>query len=363
MMNNKKGLSDVVTTLIIILLVIVAVGILWVALRGLITKGTTQISNADFTKDLQVQKVTVNSNSVDVKIKLNQGTKIDGVLISISDGTNSQSFERMILFNAQEEKTLNVNYTGIVNKVSVYPIIINDQGQKSTGQVPNVFNEQVPVSNVPTTKQILMGMGVVSWWKFNGDANDEIGNNNGTLNGGTNCNVNGVFGNACNFNSINNYIIIADKDNLNFGTNNFSVSAWIKSGGFFSRGSGLNTILSKGDSKTPAYSLEFDPSNITHFVVGNYANNFATGNGALDNNWHHVVGVRESGVLKIYIDGIKGTDGINQSSATTTSNLVIGDDGNGYRTFTGSVDEVMIFNRALTSDQVQALYNMNLSRS
>jgi hypothetical protein len=43
MLYNKKGLSTVVTTLIIILLVLVAVGIIWIVVRGVIEQGADQV--------------------------------------------------------------------------------------------------------------------------------------------------------------------------------------------------------------------------------------------------------------------------------------------------------------------------------
>lgn len=146
--KNKKGLSDVITTLIIILLVIVAVGILWVVLRNLITKGTDTLSTSDFTTDLQIQKVTINATSVNVKVKLNQGDAIDGVLVSISDGQNSQVFKQLVPINTQEERTFVIEYTGVVKKISVSPIIVSEKGQEQVGQVSNSYDYQNTSSTI-----------------------------------------------------------------------------------------------------------------------------------------------------------------------------------------------------------------------
>ena len=53
MIQNKKGLSTIVTTLIIILLVLVAIGIVWVVVRGVIEEGTSEI-------DIKVKCIDVN---------------------------------------------------------------------------------------------------------------------------------------------------------------------------------------------------------------------------------------------------------------------------------------------------------------
>lgn len=140
-MNTKKGLSDVVTTLIIILLVIVAVGILWVVLRGMIIKGTNQISTTDFTTDLQIQKVIIdNASAISVQVSLNQGESgVDGVLVSISDGNNSVSSEQMTPISVGEEKTLTVLYNGTTKEVTISPIVIDDKGQAKIGQVSDTY--------------------------------------------------------------------------------------------------------------------------------------------------------------------------------------------------------------------------------
>ena len=355
-MNNKKGLSDVVTTLIIILLVIVAVGILWVALRGLITKGTTQINNADFTTDLQIQRVTVNPNSVDVKVKLDQGTKIDGVLISISDGTNSQSFERMILFNSQEEKTINVNYTGVVSKVSVYPIIINDQGQKSTGQIADKFDF--------STKDILTNMGAVSWWKFEGNANDEMGKNPGTINGGVTF-VDGKYGKSASFDGTSGYVQMTNSPSLN-PTSQITISTWIKINSF-----PLDyAMIFDSGSTWPWYGYQLYCNGTGNVVFEMYttADSYVTSRTISTGTWYMLTTTYDGSNYKIYLNGILDSSGAKTGNINYTImvNPTIGKRAPSYGVspyfLNGQIDEPMFFNRALSDTDVKALYNMDLNK-
>ncbi|MEJ6801976.1 MAG: hypothetical protein QNK77_12425, partial [Crocinitomicaceae bacterium] len=82
----------------------------------------------------------------------------------------------------------------------------------SFGQVPNY---------VPTN-------GLVGWWGFNGNANDESGNgNNGTVNGATL--TTDRFGNpnsAYDFDGVDDFIEVLDTPELSFGSDNFSVAIW-----------------------------------------------------------------------------------------------------------------------------------------
>ena len=107
------------------------------------------------------------------------------------------------------------------------------------------FFSQVP-SYVPTN-------GLVGWWPFNGNANDESGNgNNGTVNGATLTtdrfgNSNGAFS----FNGVNSYISVQDSNTLH--QNVFTISSWVNGDEY----NGFKQILSKniGTSNNESINL------------------------------------------------------------------------------------------------------------
>src|SRR3990167_9321273 len=73
-MFRKRGLSGIVTTLIIILLVLVAVGVIWAVVKNLVQKGSEQIELGQFTLDLQIKSAQVeNGNVTVVVVKRNPG--------------------------------------------------------------------------------------------------------------------------------------------------------------------------------------------------------------------------------------------------------------------------------------------------
>jgi hypothetical protein len=73
-MVNKKGMSDVVTNVLIILLVIVAVGILWAFLQPLFTKSGTKLQQAQACLDITLEpvKCVVSGNDANVTVKRNE---------------------------------------------------------------------------------------------------------------------------------------------------------------------------------------------------------------------------------------------------------------------------------------------------
>lgn len=139
-MNNKRGLSTVVTTLIIILLVLVAVGIVWVVISNVIREGTEEISLGKFTVDLRIKSVNVTGGSVDVKIRRNPGKgDLSGIKFIIDDGVDTHVFDEPTTMAELAEQTFSLIYSGIVKEVSIAPILKSDSGKEFIGNEIDSF--------------------------------------------------------------------------------------------------------------------------------------------------------------------------------------------------------------------------------
>lgn len=93
-MNTKKGLSDVVTTVIIIALSLVAIAVVWVVVQGLITSNTdsTKTQSACLNNDFVVESISTNptTNAVNVVVKRTRGEDVfDGVRVNVYNATSS----------------------------------------------------------------------------------------------------------------------------------------------------------------------------------------------------------------------------------------------------------------------------------
>jgi len=73
-----------------------------------------------------------------------------------------------------------------------------------------------------------------------------------------------------------------------------------------------------------------------------------------DGQWHHVVAVYD-GALRIYIDGRLRASSPRQIN-TSTSSLFIGSQAGGIQAAEGAIDDVRIYNRALSATEVKTLY-------
>ncbi len=219
---------------------------------------------------------------------------------------------------------------------------------------------QVP-SYVPTN-------GLVGWWPFNGNANDESGNgNNGTVNGATL--TQDRFGNANNafsFNGTNTFIEVQSSNTLQLN-NNYSISLWFKSN-INNNNSPYNyTILSKINYSGwyGGYEIMTGDINPNGGIIhtGNINGNFVffgPANGVTQGTWYYIVFTFNGSQLRMYSNG-QLIDSLNRTGSIQTGNDPLrfgrrGGSGIYNQWFNGLIDDIGIWNRALTQQEITALY-------
>lgn len=356
--DSKKGLSEVITTLIVIGVSLVAITIIWVVVRNIISSGADEIEVSKFVVDLEIQEVKTSTNGIDIVLKRNAGQgALKEIVFAISDGTNTQTFKQEVNIEELEQKTFTVDYTGPVKTVSVSPV-------SSSGTQGSVADESIQSGY----NAVKLMPGLVSWWKFEGNENDEMGLNNGNDGGSDPELVSGKYGSALEFKNIGEVIIVPDSATLRLENSNMTTVAWVKYIG--NPVGGLRNFVSKGYPRTtiPGYLLGSDQStnNVTFRTNTTLTSSTATTN----NIWYHFSGTQNftlSGnrITRIYLNGAMNKELIGSSALSGTTagrNLEIGANTLGF-TFPANavIDEVMIFNRTLSDSEIQALYNLDLS--
>ncbi len=95
---NKKGLSTIVSTLLIILLVFVAIGILWVVVKNLVTSGSNQLELSSNCIEISVSPLKVVSSGSVYNVTIvretttGSGTEIGGVKLIFSSSTSDSNY-------------------------------------------------------------------------------------------------------------------------------------------------------------------------------------------------------------------------------------------------------------------------------
>ena len=149
---------------------------------------------------------------------------------------------------------------------------------------------------------------------------------------------------------------------FDFGTGNFSVSAWVKFS-YIAKGSTFNAIYTNGGSvvATNTFSLiSHSDMKLLVFVNASYCISTTTFN---QGEWVHVVATRNSGTISLYINGNKTPEDTvtNSNSVTSGQNPIIGFDGTSTRFYDDIIDDVQVYDEALTPDEVEQNYNATKS--
>jgi len=195
--------------------------------------------------------------------------------------------------------------------------------------------------------------GLVGWWPFNSTANDESGNgNNGTVNGAIltadrNLNVDAAY----DFNGSANISLTSLPTS---GSTDFSITGWVKTNEI----SSTKGIASWGQD-SPWNGIYLYITN-TGYLKLDFAYN--GGPQALtfiaDNVWHSITVTCSGGNVQLYIDGSSSGSSLMMYPNINGSNKEIGacTTNSGSNNFIGSLDDIGIWNRALTEAEILALY-------
>lgn len=218
------------------------------------------------------------------------------------------------------------------------------------------------VVSKPSQYNINLQSGLIAWWTMdgadvlNGVALDKSGNskNGNLINIATTTFYKaGKIGQAFNFDGSNDYIK-ASSDIIGMGAS--TTSAWIYARSYGQ--SNMGRIIDNGK-----FILEATSTNSTFgFSSDGFTTQAVAATNALPlNKWVHIVITRNpSGTANFYINGVlSGT--ANQSSGTPiagTTNVIVGNISAANATFDGLIDDVRIYNRALSATEVKQLYNM-----
>ena len=165
---------------------------------------------------------------------------------------------------------------------------------------------------------------------------------------------------AMSFNGVDSYVDAGDFSSLIGQT--VSASMWFKTTSTFSSNEDL---LSFGLQTTGSVSTQrvfFDTSGVLVASINNGGGGFATTSysGLNDGNWHHLVCIWQGGTvtngIKIYVDGSLASQANSTQSLTSAVQFVIGENLHYDSNFDGSIDEVAVWDSALSSCDIKGIY-------
>ncbi len=209
--------------------------------------------------------------------------------------------------------------------------------------------------------------GLVAYYPFNGNANDESGKgNNGTVNGATL--TTDRFGNANSAYSFdgNSMIEVPHSSSIDFTlSQNYSISVWFKPSSTNEGGAIVNKWIDSFDPY-PYYLNCYGAGR----YIGGLPQDSTTCQGASKSYvfdpalFYHIVAVFKADTIKFYLNNTLvaiGKNYLTTGDISNTHNMFIGGrSGRNDRFFNGIIDDIGIWNRALTQKEINSLYTENI---
>jgi hypothetical protein len=261
----------------------------------------------------------------------------------------------------------NIVFNGSIDDVRIYNRAL------SASEITNLYNSQK--KSFPTVSKPTLSDGLVGYWNFDtGAGGSTVYDMSTSTNHGAMVNmdpatdwVDGKVGSgAMDFDGSNEYVNISDSTTWDFLGQNRTVSVWVNIDNYDSQGSGIVSRLSGSPINQSGWTLavEIGTGKVEIFTGSTAGGAFvakSTGGISLD-TWYHLLFTKDSSEnYQIYINGIADGSGT-YSLVDNDLPLVFGDayssSSNNVWNLDGAVDEVRIYNRALSQEEITRLYKL-----
>jgi hypothetical protein len=237
-------------------------------------------------------------------------------------------------------------------------------GFSGTPRAPVNALQLVAIPGIGSPQSVTVTNGLVAYWSFDGNLQDSIRTAHGTARGPVpvGYETRAGFGQSLKLNGTNFVEITGSSNTLRFASNSLSIAGWFRVDTF---DKSWQALIAKGENLNYRIARNSAGNNIA------YAGGVAEGANdvpPITNGWHHFVAVTDASKAKfgtaLYIDGI--IRGINTNAAVLaagTANLFIGENPEALnRQWNGGIDDIALWSRVLTPDEIALLYNGGTGR-
>jgi hypothetical protein len=284
---------------------------------------------------------TVSGATVGITATASDNVGVQSVQFRV-DGTNLGAADTSNPYSATWDSRLVADGTHTLSAVA----------RDAAGNTTTSSNVSVTVANMPAGAVAAYGFEETS----GSTAVDQKGVNNGTISGATRTTA-GRFGRALSYDGINDRITVPHHVTLT-PSNALTVESWVNPSAL----SGVRSVATKERASSIAYALyAHNSTNRPRARLFTTSDLTTDGTAALPlNAWSHLAMTWDGTTLRLYVNGLQvSSRAVGGALASGTGPLSLGGTSTGSQWFSGRIDEVRVYNRALTAAEVTA--DMNTS--
>lgn len=289
---------------------------------------------------------------------------LDGAEVSYAsqgttaNGMNDNTGEFIYIGSNRTDRT-DFYFDGLIDEVRIYSRVL------TAAQIAALYGSGAAKLNASQVGPAAENL--VLWHTFDGGylstttSTDRSGNgNNGTLGGGSPTAANGKIGQALNFDGSNNTISVANSASLN-PTSSITISGWVYPDAF--PGENYPTLVEKERNSQWGLFIDYgtvSPTN-TRFVIniaGAREDHYGTSALAL-NQWQMITATYDGASVRMYKDAVQFYAASSTGVIGTNSNALTIGKASDLTAFDGRIDDVRIYNKALSAAEITQLYNLS----
>lgn len=360
-MNNKRAISGSLATVLLILQIIIAIGIISGLVYKLVNSSVDEFSFENRIAQFEIKDVNLwMTGGASIRIKSN--SKVEGMdsLKIIFYDKNRDAHDIVItdperVPKLHETKTIILTIDEIpinnsqIERITTFPTDGKNYGLES--KEPDAFIPRDSSGN----RILDAPPEAISWWQFDKTTKDYIGNNHGILQDNAVVTDDGELL----LDGDGDWLDIGHHDNLDIKDNDWTISVWVNP----ERLASSQYIVSKrkpADFSNGQYSVFLYEDKIRAFLFDSSPRNSNGQDEIQIKQWAYLTAVyKKADGLKTYINGnfdmempiSSASFGVLEDSPFQIGCL------NQEQCFQGLIDDIVIFNKALSESEIQAIYN------